>query len=75
MFLIYTENIYKIKLNGTLILYADDTPILYSGQNVNTLEQQINNDLKKTWEVDDTPSINYTYNENEMYDHTQQQKY
>ena len=34
-------------LHGKVFLYADDTTIIYSGYDINKLQQNINSDLKK----------------------------
>ena len=69
LYLIYTENFFQILLDGKVFLYADDTTIIYSGYDINKLQQNINSDLKKN---------KSTYNKhikNQIHDYTQQQKY
>ena len=47
LFLIYMNDLHNISNDGTFILFADDTNIIYTENNLNTLETKANNDLKK----------------------------
>lgn len=51
LFIIYINDFCKLKLNGKIITYADDTVILYSCSNHEILQNNINTDLKtiKYW--------------------------
>lgn len=45
LFLIYINDLFSLKLNGTLQLYADDSSITYIANNVNDLHKMITNDM------------------------------
>lgn len=45
-FLLYINDIFKMKLHGEIILYADDTAIVYVEPNRDVLEEKMQRDLK-----------------------------
>lgn len=46
LFLLYINDIFKLKLNGEITLFADDTAIVYVEPNRELLEQKMRQDLK-----------------------------
>lgn len=47
LFLIYINGIFDLKLNGWLILFADDATLIYFDTNPTTLQQKIQEDLNQ----------------------------
>ena len=45
LFLVYVNSISKLKLKSKIKLYADDTILVYSDVSVNTIKENIKNDL------------------------------
>lgn len=45
LFLLYVNDIFQLQLRGKIILYADDTIVLYTAQNVADLEEMMQGDL------------------------------
>lgn len=48
LYLLYINNMQKIKLKGTYTVYADDTVVLYRGHTRKQMETLINNDMTDT---------------------------
>lgn len=46
LFLLYMNDIFKLKLHGKIILFADDAAIVYCSDNINTLNRMICEDLE-----------------------------
>lgn len=47
LFIIYINGIFDLKLNGTLILYADDAVLIYTSDNLDTIQIKIQEDINK----------------------------
>lgn len=45
LFLIYINGIFNVKLNGTLYLFADDSVLVYTDTDIESLQTKIQNDL------------------------------
>lgn len=45
LFLIYINGIFELKLNGTLILFADDATLMYFDTDINNIQEKIQEDL------------------------------
>jgi hypothetical protein len=60
LYLLYIDNLKYQKLEGKYYVYADDTLLIYSGLNPVSLEEKINNDLKKfaSWLMQNYLTIN-----------------
>ncbi|KAE9522560.1 hypothetical protein AGLY_017044 [Aphis glycines] len=60
LFIIYINSLTDIKLNGNLILFADDTALVIDADNPNDLYRKANNDLLKikNWLIENKLSLN-----------------
>lgn len=47
LFIVFMNDIFDLKLNGNLQLYADDSSINYMADNIETMHKMINEDLEK----------------------------
>ena len=48
-------------VNSDLLLYADDTCLIYTGKDINTIEEQLNTDFSSLcdWFVDNKLSVHF----------------
>lgn len=46
LFLIFINDVFDVTLNGSLSIYADDAMLLYSTQNIDTLNSNMQNDIE-----------------------------
>lgn len=60
IFLLYINDIFKLKLNGKIILFADDAAIIYTNNNIASLNDMINEDLitLHNWFIENKLTLN-----------------
>lgn len=60
LFLLYVNDIFKLKLHGKIVLFADDAAIIYSSNNVNTLNEMICEDAETllNWFISNKLTLN-----------------
>ena len=60
LFLLYVNDMPQA-VNSNLLLYADDTCLIYTGKDINTIEEQLNTDFSSLcdWFVDNKLSVHF----------------
>ena len=65
LFIIYMNDIFNLKINGNLQLYADDSSITYIADNINSMHEMI---------VEDTDKITSWFRNNSLVLHADKTK-
>ena len=58
----------KQAVNSDLLLYADDTCLIYTGKDINTIEEQLNTDFSSLcdWFIDNKLSVHFGEEKNKV---------